>query len=161
MTQPLAIITPSTPRRAIATLVLTGIGAMLISVGISETPSDAVWRGILLICGGLSFAAALKLWRATSDGLVLTAESLADTQGRVLCHCGDIAGLDRGTFALKPSNGFVLRLRGSMPLGWAPGVWWRIGSRLGIGGVLPADQTKFMAQVIAGIVAARSTPTQD
>ena len=32
---------------------------------------------------------------------------------------------------------------------WEPGLWWRIGRRIGVGGVTPASQSKVMADLIS------------
>jgi len=82
-------------------------------------------------------------------GLVLSETELKDTAGNVLALLSDIEGVDRGMLAFKPSNGFVLRLKTSQPRAWAPGLWWRVFKRVGVGGVTPSGPTKFMAEQIA------------
>ena len=77
------------------------------------------------------------------------AEGLRDGNGRLLCRMDQIAGVDRGAFAFKPSNGFLVKLKEPMPRVWQPGLWWRLGRRIGVGGVTPAGQGKFMADMIA------------
>jgi hypothetical protein len=41
----------------------------------------------------------------------------------VLARIDEIASLDRGTFAFKPSNGFLLRLSRKGTRVWRPGLW--------------------------------------
>jgi hypothetical protein len=36
---------------------------------------------------------------------------------------------------------------------WQPGLWWRLGKRVGVGGVAPGHQTKAMAQIIEALLA--------
>jgi hypothetical protein len=50
---------------------------------------------------------------------------------------------------MKPSNGFTVVMETKQPRAWAPGLWWRVGRRVGVGGVTGASQTKFMAEQIA------------
>ncbi len=38
---------------------------------------------------------------------------------------------------------------------WRPGLWWRVGRRIGVGGMTPASQTKFMSEIIAAMIAQR------
>ena len=61
----------------------------------------------------------------------------------------EIDRVERGAFAFKPSNGFLVHLKKPGHRAWQPGLWWRMGRKLGIGGVTPAGQAKFMADMIA------------
>ena len=63
--------------------------------------------------------------------------------------------VDRGLFAFKPSNGFVVVLSQGGWRGWAPGLWWRLGRRLGVGGVTSAAQAKAMAEILSIEIARR------
>ena len=93
--------------------------------------------------------------RATSVTLELTRQELRDTTGAVLARMDEVEALDRGMFAFKPSNGFLMRLNITKPRAWRPGLWWSLGSRVGVGGMTPAHEAKFMAEVIASLLAER------
>ena len=67
----------------------------------------------------------------------------------------DIARVERGAFALRPSNGFLLHLHAPGPRAWAPGLWWRLGRRLGVGGVTAAGQSKGMAEILTAMLVER------
>jgi hypothetical protein len=94
--------------------------------------------------------------RATARRLELTREALCDDQGRVLTTVANIRSVDRGVFALKPSSGFRLVLNAPGSSAWAPGLWWRIGRNLGVGGVTSGAEGKYMAEVVAAMIAERS-----
>ena len=85
----------------------------------------------------------------------MTDEAISDSNGLVLARIEDILAVDRGAFAMKPSNGFTLKLKTKQPRGWAPGLWWRLGNRVGVGGATAAGQSKFMAEQIALRIAGR------
>jgi hypothetical protein len=86
----------------------------------------------------------------------LTETEIRTSNGEVLARMDEILAVDRGAFAFKPSNGFTLKLNTKKPRAWAPGLWWRFGRRVGVGGVTSAGQAKFMAEQIAlRITAAR------
>jgi len=97
----------------------------------------------------------LRLWRATDRRIVLTRGGLFDSDGRCIARLADIAEVDRGVFAFKPSGGFVLRLTHAPGRDWAPGLWWRLGHRLGVGGVTGNMQGRAMAEMIALVLADR------
>jgi len=47
---------------------------------------------------------------------------------------------------IKPTNGFVVRARNSMPAAWTPGIWWRLGRRIGVGRLTGEGET--MAELL-------------
>ena len=144
----IATVHASPPRRLFACVVLFVLGATLIYTALAQPPA-LHWLVFLLGFGGLSLWLGERLWRATQLGIVLTETELRDTSGAVLARLDEIRHVDRGALAMKPANGFTLVLAKARPRGWAPGLWWRVGRRLGVGGVTAAGQTKFMAEQIA------------
>lgn len=146
-------LTPTPTRRISAVAILTVLGAMLLWVATRPGGMGAGYMGMLIVFAAGTFWLAWRLWQATARRLVLTEEALMEDGGRVLCRIGDIAAVERGAFAFKPSNGFMIRLKAPANRVWAPGLWWRLGRRIGIGGVTPAGQGKAMADVLAARVA--------
>ncbi|WP_299723620.1 hypothetical protein [uncultured Tateyamaria sp.] len=150
----LATITASPGRRILGIGSLWILSLMVIYVGIVQPP-ELGWQLFLFALGGGSIWIAEQMRRATAVTLELTREELRDTAGVVLARMDEVTGLDRGMFAFKPSNGFLLRLNSKKPRAWRPGLWWSLGSRVGVGGMTPAHQAKFMAEIIAAILAER------
>jgi hypothetical protein len=135
-------------RRYFACGVLFLLGGMLIYTALARPPA-LQWLMVLLALGTSALWLGEKLRRSTRMGIVLTATELRDTSGMLLARMDEIRAVDRGALAMKPANGFTLVLATSRPGGWAPGMWWRIGKRVGIGGVTAAGPSKFMAEQIA------------
>jgi hypothetical protein len=136
---------PSAGRRIFAIGVLYALGALLIWMAFTSAAGAlfsvfSIAVGIVVLWGGE------QLRRATSLVLELTDEGLRDTSGRWLARWDEIAAVERGAFALKPSNGFVLKLKEPGQRAWVPGLWWRVGNRVGVGGVTPMRPTKFMGE---------------
>ncbi|MCV6597695.1 MAG: hypothetical protein OIF40_11525 [Mangrovicoccus sp.] len=146
-------LSPSPARRFLATAVQGGTGGMLVYVALNAPQSALLWQAMLAILGAVMLFSALKLWQATGQDLELRRSVLCSSDGTVLCQISDVEHVERGAFAFKPSNGFVLRLREAASLRWAPGLWWRYGRRVGVGGVTPGPQGKIMAEVIAELIA--------
>nr|WP_319246982.1 hypothetical protein [uncultured Celeribacter sp.] len=140
-------------RRSSASAMLVLLGGLLIWVAVDAPEMALPWLALLLVLAVGSLGLAWHVWRASAHGLVLTEEALCDGSGRVVCRLEDIAAVERGTFAFKPSNGFLITLKTTHTRAWAPGVWWRLGRRVGVGGVTPASQGKAMADVIAARIA--------
>ncbi|SIO57380.1 hypothetical protein SAMN05444722_3721 [Rhodovulum sp. ES.010] len=156
MSETLAILSVSAPRRLFGLSVTLGLGALLLFIAGMRPPAEPFWRFFLALLGLAMLGLAEAMRRATAQSLRLTHEGLFDTAGRRLAGIGEIEGIDRGMFALKPSNGFTLRLARPAPRAWAPGVWWRLWRRLGVGGVTSAAQARAMAEVLSALLAERA-----
>ncbi|WP_121064126.1 hypothetical protein [Chachezhania antarctica] len=109
----------------------------------------------LLAAGGLAFWLAMAMHRSTSVSIELTGTQLRDGSGMVLAEIADIVAVERGVLAFKPSNGFLVRTASKQARAWKPGLWWRLGRRVGVGGVLSAGQTKAMADTLAAMIVNR------
>ncbi|MGB8624087.1 MAG: hypothetical protein WCD16_14855 [Paracoccaceae bacterium] len=155
MPEVLATVSASLPRRVFGLGVLLLLGGMVLYIGLARHHEVLGWQLFLMVFGVAVLWLAERMRRATALRVDLTRTGLFDSAGRELVRIEDIAGIERGTFAIKPSHGFVVRLKAAGPRAWAPGLWWRLGRRVGIGGVTPASQTKFMAEMLAGLLAER------
>ena len=149
MTQELARIETSAGRRVIGVGAMCVLGALLLYVALAEPPAHFLWQAFLLVLGGFALWFATRMWEATSHALILTDEALVDTDGTVLARLDEIAKVDRSTFAMKPSNGFLVILKAPQSRAWRPGLWWRMGRRIAIGGVTSGAATKPVADMIA------------
>lgn len=154
--QTLARLDISTGLRTTATVVLGLIGGALIA----RAFGGGAWstEQILSVLGALlAFAAMRRIHARTPAGIVLTSDALWDTDGVLIARLEDIASVNRGRFAFKPPNGFTLRLHAPARALWAPGIYWRYGRTLGIGGMTPLHPAKAMATAIEAALAARET----
>ncbi|KMK66333.1 hypothetical protein [Puniceibacterium sp. IMCC21224] len=147
----LAEVRASAPRRVIGVGMLLFLGGLLIFVAL-DTPPTIGWQIFLVVIGLAALWLAGVMYQATKGVLSLTATELRDSDGTVLARIDEISKIDRGMFAMKPSNGFTLLLNRPQARCWRPGLWWRLGRRVAVGGVTPGSQTKPMADVIAALV---------
>ena len=150
----LAQITPSAGRRVLGIGLLAMLAIMVIYVAMA-TPPTLGWQVFLIALGVTALMIAQAMWKATHRTLELTRTELRDDTGQVVVLLEDVASIDRGAFAFKPSNGFLLRLKKPYARDWRPGLWWRVSKRIGVGGMVPMRPTKFMAETIALLLAER------
>lgn len=148
-------ISASAPRRVFAVATLVALGAVLIYLTLTDAQAHPAMRALLIVLGVAVLFGADRMRRSTGEVLELTNEVLRSTTGEVLTEIDNIASLDRGVFGLKPSNGFTIRLHARRSYRWFPGLWWRMGRRIGVGGVIEGRQTRVMAETITAILAQR------
>ncbi len=151
----LAVVRASPGRRFLGIVSLSVLGFLLIYIAFVQPPSVLMWQVFLLVVGAIAIWGADMMRRATASCVVLTETRLSDADGTLIARVEDIASIDRGFFAFKPSNGFLVRLNNGEGRKWRPGLWWRIGNRVGVGGMTPGHQTKNMSEIIAIILAKR------
>ncbi|GAA6199182.1 hypothetical protein [Aquicoccus sp. SU-CL01552] len=151
----LVTVQVSAPRRWLGVGMLLGLAGLVIYVALSSPPAPQ-WQVFLLLTGAAALWTAERMRRATGHRLELTRTELRASDGTRIAAIDEIAGLDRGAFAFKPSNGFLIRTRAPGGRAWQPGVWWRFGRRIGIGGVTAPPQTKAMSEVLAALLAERA-----
>lgn len=150
----LTSISASTPRRVLGVGVLASFGALILYMAGQGTPNLG-WGAFMVAMGLGALWLSMRMWQATKARIDLTAEGLISSDGTVIVTMDEIVGVERGVLAIKPSNGFVLRTKTAGPRHWQPGLWWRLGRRVGIGGVTPGSQSKTMSELIAVILAER------
>lgn len=148
MDEVFATVSASQPRRWTGVGMLLIVGVVVIYVAMATPPSFS-WQVFLLVIGAGAIWMAERMRRATEHKLELTETELKSSEGIVLARIEDIATVERGVFAFKPSNGFLITLKARGDRVWRPGLWWRLGRRIGIGGVTPASQTKFMSEILS------------
>ncbi len=154
----LAVLHPSTPRRMVGSGALGLLGLAVLWLG-AAGDAGVPWRVGLALAGLLFLWAGRTLWRATAERIELREEGLVTGGGRRLAALSEIAAVNRGSFAVKPTNGFVLSLRSRHGATWAPGLYWRLGRTLGIGGATSGAAARAMADILTMRLAERGSGT--
>lgn len=152
----LAHLRASAPRRLVGTGVLAALGLFFLVVATQALSGTPVVMAVLLVLGALILWLAVRLWQGTAAGLVLTRTDLRDTDGRLLTPVDQIRTIERGVFAFKPAGGFtIITAEPTGPAVWSPGLWWRAGRRIGVGGVTHRHEGRYMAEVLTELIASR------
>jgi len=95
------------------------------------------------------------MYRNGRNAIILTKTGLHDLRGREIAHFDNIKSVDRGFVMFKPSNGFVVFLNDPLANAWEPGLWWRLGKRIGAGGTTAAASAKDMADILGMLIKER------
>ncbi|MBY6160719.1 hypothetical protein KUV73_04410 [Mameliella alba] len=153
----LARITASAPRRLIGVGAMMGLGGLMVYMGFGTDEMAMGWRGFLVLLGIAALFVAQLMWQVTGHALILTEEALTDSDGTVVARLDEIEKVDRGMFAMKPSNGFLVILKQPGSRIWRPGLWWRMGRRVAIGGVTAGSATKPVADIMIHLLSQRES----
>ncbi|NCQ24923.1 MAG: hypothetical protein COW54_05480 [Rhodobacteraceae bacterium CG17_big_fil_post_rev_8_21_14_2_50_63_15] len=145
-------------RRLLGVGSMASLGLMLLYLTLVQATAMG-WQIFMVGTGALSLWLAQRMWRATALHLELTRDGLRSSDGRMIAPLADVAAIERGVFAFKPSSGFLIRMEKKAPNAWQPGLWWRVGRRIGVGGVTPTTQSKVMAEMMSDLTAARAAQT--
>lgn len=154
--QVLGEIYASPGRRFLGVLAFGGAAVLICFSALSLPGLPLENRFLLLLLGIGAGMLGWKMEDATRAHLVLTAGELRSSTGEVLAALDQVERVERGMLAMKPSNGFALRLKDKQTWSWHPGLWTRWGKRVYVGGVTLAAQTRPVADMIAILIAARS-----
>jgi hypothetical protein len=154
---PVMELPASTARAYMAVMVLFIFGFLMVSVALKTPSISGLSMMLFVLVGGVALYGAYAVWRVIGTSLRLTADELRDNEGRLVCLVKDVKSVESGTFAFKPSNGFMIVLKARTSSGWAPGLWWAFGTRIGVGGVTSSGAGKAMADVLAVRVASLAT----
>lgn len=150
--KPICTISPSGARRAFGIAMLAALGAMFIWIGFVSVKTNTVTAATFGVLGIASFWCASVVFSATSASILLLRKGLVTSDDIIVAELDNIKAVERGLFALKPSSGFVILLKKPMPLVWKPGLWWRFGRRIGVGGATAAAEGKIMAEAIQALM---------
>ena len=151
----LAELPRSTPRMWIGVAMLACLGALLVSIAAQAPEMSLISRGLFFLIAACALFLAWSMVRTGVVSVRLTRDRLTASNGRVLCDVDQIVSVDRGFVIYKPSNGFVLKLNTEPGRAWEPGLWWRVGSRIGLGGTTSGTAAKNMAEIIAMLLRER------
>lgn len=155
---------PSSPLRRWALMLLVALfAAIFLQVGV-ELPMERplVKIGAMLL-GLLCIWQVIQLWKAGGRVIELTATELRENgTGRILARLEDIDRIDRSIIAWRPATGFLILLK-QPSRRWAttPGMWWRVGRRIGIGGITPKLEGKAMSELLAEMLRSRAEASSD
>ncbi|MDG4647417.1 hypothetical protein P6F26_03085 [Roseibacterium sp. SDUM158017] len=151
----LVSITPKPARRVFAAGVTGILGLILVYLAAAHPPADLVWLAFLVLLGALSLWWSWRVWQATGVVLQLTRRELREEGGRQLCAIDNVDRVDNSAFAFKPAAGFLVHLKEPAGRAYAPGLWWRAGRRVAVGGATARGEGKAVAELIKVMLAER------
>lgn len=136
----------------VSLVALGGLSAAMAVGSVARQPLAGL--AFFIVALGLLALLAATL-KSRAGRIRFDGERLTDDSGAELCRLEEIESVERGFVLLKPSTGFLLTLNSPKTGAWAPGLWWRWGRRIGVGGATSRAAGKMMAEAISLALAAR------
>ena len=97
---------------------------------------------------GLWFIRFLK--RYSKIGFLINQSGLFNLDGSIICKMDDIERIDISPYTFKSANGFIVILKTKSSFNLTPGLYWRLGKRISIGGLVSKSESKFLSQTLLG-----------
>jgi len=157
MARELTRLEVSPARRGTGMAMQGGLGLFLLYIVAIRGSANLGATVVLTVAGFAMLWFAWQFWKATEGALVLTTDGLFDSNGRHFCSFDDIVKVDRSFFAFRPSAGFMIMTKSPVQRGWAPGLWWAFGRRIGVGGATGRPAGKQMADIISVMLTERGS----
>ncbi|WP_424975226.1 hypothetical protein [Dinoroseobacter sp. S124A] len=147
--RPVLHLTPAPFKRGVSAAMLFLLAFLLGYVLLLHPPASFGWMAFLGVMTAGAGWLGISMAQARPQGLELRSDGLYRADGEVICLLSEIVSVNRGAFAFKPSNGFLLRLAEPRDRAWMPGLYWRLGRFVGVGGVTHKAQGDMIAETIA------------
>ena len=96
-----------------------------------------------IIMFGLWFKRFLK--RYSNVGFLINDTGLFNLDETIVCKMSDIARVDVSPYTFKSANGFIVLLKTQSSFKSIPGLYWRLGKRISIGGLVSKNESKFLS----------------
>jgi len=143
------LVAPFVPARRWFGVFSLGLPAFLIAALLVQGAITNVLSVILLLIVAAVFgSAAYRMATVPDAGIVFDGHSLSTEDGVLLAAIEDIAEVQTGIFAMRPSNGFTLIMKKAGKMPTRPGIYWRQGRHMGVGGLLRAAEAKSIGKAI-------------
>jgi hypothetical protein len=152
----LADIPPRPARRYAAVGMTVALALIVLWIAVALPQASIGYTIFLIVLGAICLWQAREMWNASAKTLQLTRSDLREEGGRVLTTIDNVERVDRGAFAFKPASGFLVKLKEPTDARvYAPGVWWRFGRTLAVGGVTGRQDGKNVADLMIVMLAQR------
>lgn len=146
--------------RWVLIFVAGGLALASLSIAFASVGRSAPTGVAMIAVAALTAWFCRALFISKAHEVCFDGERLYDDDGVLLCRIEEIVRVERGLAFFKPSSGFSLMLRETGDRAWSPGLWWRLGRRVGVGGATPGRAGRDMADAITGALAARALQRQ-
>ncbi len=93
-------------------------------------------------------------------GFLINELGIFNLDESIICKIENIKKIDVSPYTFKSANGFIIfqKTKGSFKI--VPGLYWRAGKRISIGGLISKNESKFLSSTLLEIIKGINQRTQ-
>ena len=107
--------------------------------------SDFLFLPLILLLG-FWFKNFLKKY--SKVGFLINEQGLFNLDKSPICKMHEIDRVDASPYTFKSANGFIIILKTKNSFESVPGLYWKLGKRISIGGLVSKNESKFLAGLL-------------
>ena len=85
-------------------------------------------------------------------GFNINESGLFNLDDTLICSITDIERVDVSPYTFKSANGFIIHLKTRSAFKFVPGLFWQVGSRISIGGMISKSESKYLSNTLISFI---------
>ena len=85
-------------------------------------------------------------------GFNINDSGLFNLDNTLICSITDIERVDVSPYTFKSANGFIIHLKKRSAFKFVPGLFWQVGRRISIGGMISKSESKYLSNTLISFI---------
>ena len=85
-------------------------------------------------------------------GFNINESGLFNLDDTLICSIIDIERVDVSPYTFKSANGFIIHLKTRSAFNFVPGLFWQVGRRISIGGMISKSESKYLSNTLISFI---------
>ena len=85
-------------------------------------------------------------------GFNINESGLFNLDDTLICSITDIERVDVSPYTFKSANGFIIHLKTRSAFKFVPGLFWQVGRRISIGGMISKSESKYLSNTLISFI---------
>ena len=85
-------------------------------------------------------------------GFNINESGLFNLDDTLICRIKDIERVDVSPYTFKSANGFIIYLKTRSAFKFVPGLFWQVGRRISIGGMISKSESKYLSNTLISFI---------
>ena len=103
-----------------------------------------------LIAIGYWFRRFLRIY--AKIGFNINSSGLFNLDNTLICSIAEIDRVDVSPYTFKSANGYIIHLKTKSGFKFVPGLFWQLGRRISIGGMISKSESKYLSNTLMSFV---------
>ena len=89
-------------------------------------------------------------------GFNINESGLFNLDDTLICRIKDIERVDVSPYTFKSANGFIIYLKTRSAFKFVPGLFWQVGRRISIGGMISKSESKYLSNTLISFIESKT-----